>query len=194
MEFPTHSYKFAAAYISLFNFRSFQCLYYTVCICRRLLLYCHWHFYTSSLYSFLIYMAFFCIWVLPPGAVVMSLSFSCFDFRLFQCLYYMVCSCTWALLLWEECRWAQFPNYQHIYEELNFPLLSIWPVYFHLNGSIFSFYSNCNRTFCEQTLYIIDQAPCSAISDMGLNCLHMSSKIRFLAWLYTFWNWVHTQM
>ena len=40
-------------------------------------------------------------------------------------------------------------------------------------GSIFHFYSNSNRTFCEQTVGKPDR---SAASDLGLRCLFMPHK------------------
>ena len=47
-----------------------------------------------------------------------------------------------------------------------------------LLGSIFHFYSNSNRTFCEQTVetLITIQMRHSAASDLGLHCLPMSHK------------------
>ena len=44
-----------------------------------------------------------------------------------------------------------------------------------LLGGIFYFYSNFNRTFCQQSVDP-DQTPHSAVSDLGLHCLPMSHK------------------
>ena len=63
---------------------------------------------------------------------------------------------------------------------MEFPILINWtsPFPFEgLLGGIFHFYSNLNRTFCEQKVHgDPDQAPHSAASDLGLHCLPMSHK------------------
>ena len=66
----------------------------------------------------------------------------------------------------------KFSDLTHL-SRMNFPIsisrMSLFQILEVLGGN-FHFYSNSNRTFCEQTV------PHYAASDLGLRCLPMSHK------------------
>ena len=61
---------------------------------------------------------------------------------------------------------------------MEFPSLINWASQFPFEGLLddsFHFYSNCDRTFCKQTVETLIRRRIVA-SGLGIHCLHMSHK------------------